>query len=102
MSEPLIITISHKLGKEEALRRIKPALSSASRSFPVLMIEEEVWSGDRLVFRARALGQVAAGNVQVGEETVRLEVTLPWLLYKFAQAVQRTVEGRGRVLLEKK
>jgi hypothetical protein len=102
MSEPLIITISHKLGKEEALRRIKPALSSASKSFPVLKLEEEVWSGDQLNFKVRALGQVAAGNVQVGEDTVRLEVTLPWLLHKFGQAVQRTIEGRGRILLEKK
>jgi len=31
---------------------------------------------------ARALGQVAAGNVQVTEDNVRLEVTLPWLLQK--------------------
>lgn len=102
MSEPLVITISHKLGKEEALRRIKPALGSASKSFPVLKVEEETWSGDRLDFRVRAIGQVAAGNVQVGEDTVRLEVTLPWLLHKFGQAVQRTIEGRGRILLEKK
>ena len=77
MSEPLVITISHKLGKEEALRRIKPGLSKASESFPVLKVEEEVWSGDRLDFRVRAIGQVAAGNVQVGDDTVRLEVTLP-------------------------
>ena len=102
MSEPLVITIAHKLGKEEALRRIKPGLSKASESFPVLKVEEEVWSGERLEFRVRAIGQVAAGNVQVGEDTVRLEVTLPWLLHKFGQAVQRTVEGRGRILLEKK
>ena len=102
MSEPLVITIAHKLGKEEALRRIKPGLSKASESFPVLKVEEEVWSGDRLDFRVRAIGQVAGGNVQVGEDTVRLEVTLPWLLHKFGQAVQRTVEGRGRILLEKK
>ena len=102
MSEPLFITISHKLGKEEALRRIKPGLSKASESFPVLKVEEEVWSGDRLDFRVRAIGQVAGGNVQIGEDTVRLEVTLPWLLHKFGQAVQRTVEGRGRILLEKK
>jgi hypothetical protein len=31
MSEPLVITISHKLGKEEAFRRIKPAFSRVSR-----------------------------------------------------------------------
>jgi hypothetical protein len=50
----------------------------------------------------RALGQVAAGNVLVGEDNVRLEVTLPWLLQKFGEAVQKTISGHGRVLLEKK
>jgi hypothetical protein len=102
MSEPLVITIPHKLGKEEALRRVKPALAKASESFPVLKVEEETWSGDRLDFRVRALGQGAAGNVQVGDESVRLEVTLPWLLHKFGEAVQKTIAGRGRILLEKK
>jgi hypothetical protein len=50
----------------------------------------------------RALGQVAAGNVQVGEDSVRLEVTLPWLLHKFGEVVQKTIAGRGQILLEKK
>jgi hypothetical protein len=102
MSEPLVITIPHKLGKEEALRRIRPALGKAAEGFPVLKVEEELWSGDRMDFRVRALGQVAAGNVQVGDASVRLEVTLPWLLHKFGQAVQRTIEARGKILLEKK
>jgi hypothetical protein len=102
MSQPLVITIPHKLGKEEALRRIKPALGKASSSFPVLSVEQETWSGDRMDFRVRALGQIAAGNVQVEEGAVRLEVTLPWLLHKFAEAVQGTINARGRILLEKK
>jgi hypothetical protein len=102
MAEPLVITIPHKLGKDEALRRIKPALGNASQNFPVLKVEQEVWSEDRLDFRVRALGQVAAGNVQVADDNVRLEVTLSWLLHKFAEAVQKTIGSRGRILLEKK
>ena len=96
MAEPLVVTIPHKLGKDEALRRIKPALGKASASFPVLTVEEEIWSGDSMIFRVRALGQVAAGKVDVGEQSVRLEVTLPWLLHKFAEVVQKTIAGRGR------
>jgi hypothetical protein len=102
VAEPLVITIQHKLGKDEALRRIRPALGKASESFPALKVEQEIWSGDRLDFRVRAIGQVAAGNVQVAEGNVRLEVTLPWLLHKFGEAVQKTIQGRGRILLEKK
>jgi hypothetical protein len=102
MSEPLVVKIPHQLGKEEALRRVKPALAKASSTFPVLAVEEETWTGDRMSFRVRALGQLAAGNVDVCEDHVQLEVTLPWLLHKFAQIVQKTISGRGRVLLEKK
>jgi len=102
MSEPVVVTLPHKLGKEEALRRVRPALSKVSESFPVLKVEQEVWSDDRMDFRVRAMGQVAAGNIQVGDTQVRLEVTLPWLLHKFAQVVQKTIAGKGQILLEKK
>ena len=47
-------------------------------------------------------GANAAGNVQVGDDSVRLEVTLPWLLHKFGEVVQQTIRGRARILLEKK
>ncbi len=67
-----------------------------------MKVEQEIWSGDRLDFRVRALGQVAAGNVQVGDHSVRLEVTLPWPLHMFGEVVQKTISGQSRVLLEKK
>jgi hypothetical protein len=102
VTEPIVITIAHKLGKQEALRRIRPALARACEAFPLLKAEEETWSDDRMDFRVRALGQLVAGSVTVGENTVRLEVMLPWLLHKFAAAVQKTVSSRGRILLEKK
>jgi hypothetical protein len=52
MSEPFTVKIPHKLGKEEALRRIKPALGKASSSFPMLVVEEEAWwKGPKSKFR---------------------------------------------------
>ena len=68
----------------------------------MLAVEEEAWSADRMTFRVRALGQVAVGWVDVADDHVQFEVTLPWLLHKFAQVVQQTIAGRGRILLEKK
>ena len=102
MSEPLVITIAHQLGKEEALRRLKPALGAAQKNISIMAVEEEKWSGDRMDFRVRAVGQVASGNVQVADDHVRLEVTLPWLLHKFGEVVQKTIRSRGQILLEKK
>ncbi len=103
MSEPLVVVIPHRLGKDEALKRIKGGIGRAKGEFArLLTIEEERWEGDRLHFRAAALGQRASGFIDVGDAAVRLEVTLPWLLARFARAVQRVVGHKGQLMLEKK
>lgn len=102
MSKPLVVSIPHSLGKAEALRRLQGGLTRAAASVPVLTVDEENWTGDRMTFRVRALGQAASGNIGVGEDHVRLEVTLPWLLQKFAEVAQAAIRQRGKLLLEKK
>ena len=42
MAEPLVVRIPHKLGKEEALRRVKPALGKASSSFPCSLLRRRL------------------------------------------------------------
>src|ERR1700748_1445890 len=85
MSAPLVVSIPHRLGREEAVRRLKGGLGRAAASVPVLHVDEERWEGDQMFFRVRALGQVASGNVQVAEDHVRLEVMLPLLLQRFGE-----------------
>ena len=100
---PLTVDLPHRLGKAEALARIKGGLTRARTEFASLLtIEQEQWEGDTVSFSVRALGQHAAGTITVFESSVRLVVTLPWLLAKFANAVQRTVGQKGQLLLEKK
>jgi hypothetical protein len=102
MSAPLVVLIPHRLGREEAARRLKSGLTRAATSIPVLKVDEERWDGDRMFFRVRALGQAASGHIDVAEQHVRLEVTLPWLLQRFAQAAQTMIRDRGTLLLTKK
>jgi hypothetical protein len=103
MPEPLIVNIPHRLGKDEALRRIKDGLGRGRPEFArLLTIEEETWTGDRLTFSVKALGQRASGTIDVYEQAVRLEVTLPWLLAHFAHAAQRVIGQKGQLMLEKK
>jgi Putative polyhydroxyalkanoic acid system protein (PHA_gran_rgn) len=102
MSAPLIVSIPHRLGREEATRRLKVGLVRAASSIPILQVDEERWEGDRLVFRVRALGQTASGHVDVADDHVRLEVTLPWLLQRFAKAAQIAIKNRGNLLLTKR
>jgi hypothetical protein len=102
MSAPLVVSIPHRLGREEARRRLQAGLTRAAASLPVLKVDEEKWDGDRMIFRVRALGQAAAGRVDVEDDHVRVEVTLPWLLQRFAEVAQATIKNRGKLLLTKR
>ena len=102
MPQPLIVSIPHRLGREESTRRLKGGLSRAAASVPVLQVDEERWEGERMFFRVRALGQAASGQIDVAEDHVRLEVMLPRLLQKFAEAAQTVIRDRGRLLLTKR
>lgn len=102
MSRPLTVSIPHSLGRDEAARRLKSGLARATTSVPMVKIEDERWEGDHLDLRARAMGQVASGRVDVLDDRVNVEVTLPWLLQRFAEVAQATIRSRGKLLLEKK
>ncbi len=101
MSAPLIVSIPHRLGREEALRRLRTGLGRAAASIPVLHVDEERWDGDQMFFRVRALGQAVSGQLDVTDDHVRLEVMLPWLLQRFAQMAQAAIRERGQLLLSK-
>jgi len=102
MSAPLVVSIPHTLGREEAMRRLKEGLSLTASSVPVLKVDEERWEDNRMIFRVRALGQVAAGHVEVADDHVKVEVVLPRLLQRFAQAAQVAIRNRGNLLLTKR
>lgn len=102
MSAPLVVSIPHHLGREEAARRLKGGLSRVAASVPVLSVDEERWEGDHMIFRVRALGQAASGHIDVADDHVRLEVMLPWLLQRFAEMTQRVIRDRGALLLTKR
>lgn len=103
MSRPLVISIPHRLGKDEAVRRIKSGLDRAIQQFgTVVRVDEEVWTGSRLTFRVTALNQAASGTVDVADDHVRIEIALPWLLARLASRIQDTIVGRGTQLLDKK
>ena len=102
MSAPLIVSIPHRLGRDEAIRRLKAGLTRAASSIPVLKVDEESWQDNRMIFRVRALGQAASGHLDVADDHVRLEVTLPWLLQRFAEAAQVAIRNRGKLLLTKR
>ena len=102
MSKPLIVSIPHHLGREEAARRIESGLTAARANYSAfLTIREETWTGDRLAFNLSALGQSAVGLIDVADDHVRLEVQLPWLLAMVAEKLAPAIRKEGTLLLEK-
>jgi hypothetical protein len=103
MSQPVVVLVPHRLGREEAARRIKSGFERAGHQFGgILNISQQAWSGDRLTFQASALGQQAAGTIDVLEDSVRIEVTLPWLLAKIAERLAPAIRRESVLMLEKK
>ena len=102
MPAPLIVSIPHSLGREEAMRRLKAGLTRAATKVPILSVDEERWEDNRMIFRVRALGQAANGHVDVEADHVKVEVTLPFLLQRFAEMAQAAIRDRGKLLLTKK
>jgi hypothetical protein len=102
LTKPLVVSIPHRLGREEAMRRLKSGLSRAATSVPMLSVDEERWEENRMIFRVRAMGQAAVGHVDVADDHVQVEVVLPWLLQRFAEVAQAAIQNRGKLLLTKK
>jgi hypothetical protein len=103
MSKPLVISIPHHVGKDEAVRRLKAGMAGVRTNYSHLFnIQEETWSGDQLAFRVSALAQTISGTIDVADDQVTLQVVLPWLIAKLAEAIQPLIRREGTLLLEKK
>ena len=101
MSQPIVVTLPHRLGKVEALRRLKASFCEAQPGGGGLFVVKNQWSGGHLDFRASVLGQNTTGTVDVAEDYVRLQVQLPWLLSLLANKAKALVEKQGKLMLEK-
>ena len=103
MSERVTVSVSHRLGKAEAVRRLKEGFANSKGHLGgMVTIDHEVWEGDTLRFAMRALGQSASGSIDVLDDSLRIEVALPWLLAKAANRLLPILRKETTLLLEKK
>jgi hypothetical protein len=101
MTEPLVVSIPHSLGKAEAIRRLQSGLQGLPAS-GLLTLEQQPWVDNKLPFVVRAFGQSVPGSLVVEDNLVQLEVVLPALLQKLWEPLKTAVLGRAKLLLEKK
>lgn len=103
MAETIKIDIPHKLTREVARQRIAASFGTLREKALGGMVKfEDVWTGDRLDFRARMLGQSVVGRLDVRDDSVHVEIDLPMFLAAIASRIKGTLAKGGQVLLEKK
>jgi Putative polyhydroxyalkanoic acid system protein (PHA_gran_rgn) len=98
--DPIVVTIPHRHGKAEAMRRVKAGIESARARYPAqLKVAEEKWEGDRLTFRAAALGQPVTGTIDIAEDNVRAEVRLSWFWGHMVKPAEALIQHEGTQML---
>jgi hypothetical protein len=102
MSQPLIVSIPHRLGRQEAKRRLDSGISRIGPELAGLVSTlDHSWEGDMLNFRAVAMWQTISGRLEVLDDAVRIEIDLPWMMRLIGDTIMKQVRGRGVAMLEK-
>lgn len=102
MSQPVVVDLPHRLGLEEARRRIERNIGKLTDHIPGGADVRSTWTGNRLDLAVGAMGQQVAARIDVMESIVRLEVALPPALAFFGGMVEGLIRRQGEQLLEDK
>lgn len=100
MERPIEVDLPHKLGKEEARRRIADNIHKLEEHIPGGATQmDSHWQGDELSLNLSALGQTVQAQIAVEETKVRCRVMLPPMLAMFAGPIQSALSARGKDML---
>ena len=100
-TEPITVTISHRLGREEAKRRIDQGLAAIRGEIaPYVKSLDYTWDDYRLDFRVLAMMQTITGRIEVYDDHVKVELGLPRLLHLLARTIKGRIENHAAGLLE--
>ena len=102
MAGPLVVDLPHRLGAEEAQRRIARGMGGLTDHLPPGAKVESVWEGSRLDLRVTAMGQDVSAHIDVREAIVRVELMLPAALSFFAKPIEALLRRKGTEMLEDK
>jgi putative polyhydroxyalkanoate system protein len=103
MQQPIKVDLPHKLGRDEARRRIANNIHKLKDHIPGGAAHvDSTWNGDDLDLTVHAMGQAVQTRIGVEETKVRVEVILPGMLALFAGPIEAMLQKKGNVLLEDK
>ena len=100
MERPVEVELPHKLGREEARRRIADNVHKLRDHLPGGASHvQSNWAGDTLNLDISAMGQTVAAQIDVEEAKVRCRVMLPGMLSLFAAPIEAALKAKGGDLL---
>ena len=100
--EPIIVTISHALGREEAKRRLDNGLGYIREQLSAFVSSVDYgWTAYRLDFGLTAMRQSITGRIEVEDRLVRIELELPLLLHLLPRQIFGRIRSDGAMLLDK-
>jgi hypothetical protein len=103
MQQPIKVDLPHKLGRDEARRRIANNIHKLKDHIPGGAAQvDSKWTGDELDLTVHAMGQAVETRIGVEETKIRVEVLLPGMLALFAGPIEAMLQKKGNILLEDK
>jgi hypothetical protein len=100
MTQPITVDIPHKLGLEEAKRRVEHGFGKLADWIPGGAVTMHRWDGDTLHFTVEGMGQSIVSRLEIDQDKVRAIVDLPPLLALFAEKIRAKLAKDGPKLLE--
>lgn len=100
--KPLVITISHQLGRNEAKRRLDDGLGKIRPTLAAFTSAVDYrWTEYRLDFGVTAMLHRIVGHIDVEDDLLRVELGLPALLQLLSRTISRRITAEGSRLLGK-
>jgi hypothetical protein len=101
MTTPIQVDLPHRLGAEEARRRIDGGIGKLNNFIPGGGADvQAAWNGDVLGLQVGAMGQVVNAQIDVRETFVRVELVLPPSLAFFRPVIEQALRRKGSDMLE--
>jgi hypothetical protein len=100
MSGPISVDLPHRLGAEEAKRRIAANIGGLTSHLPAGAQVRSAWEGDTLKLGIGVMGQEVAAEMDVRESLVRLTVMLPPALAFLGKAIEAGLRRSAPEMLE--
>ena len=101
MAKPIVVTLPHQLGAQEAQRRLEEGLGRLEREFSSVLSSTNVaWKANHAELAVGAMGQHVRAGIDVFDDLVRVEVQLPWILSRLQNRVAEFLERQGHKALQ--